>query len=194
MSEARGSGVQTRDKADSAPARKRSVVVSEELQSAIGAQVQSALAKVLEQFGSQFKQVQGALSALGDRLEGLEHLVQSTAGESSQDTSDIASPTKRGRPAPSSDGAIFLRELSEVGSTFKTNLRDRVRRFCLSKDGHLYFTPQKHLFVGKNVNLVYFYFIPCISGFGRHCEPSYENFEGVLGFIDGQRCYCIRAS
>jgi TolA-binding protein len=75
MSEARGSSAQARDKANSATGRKRDSVVSEELQSAIGAQVQSALAKVLEQFGSQFKQVQGALSALGDRLEGLEHLV-----------------------------------------------------------------------------------------------------------------------
>ena len=144
MSEARASGAQARDKGNSATGRKRDSVVSEELQCAIGAQVQSALAKVLEQFGSQFKQVQGALSALGDRFEGLEHLVQLTAGESSQDTSDIASPTKRGRPAPSSDGAIFLRELSEVGSTFKTNLRDRVRRFCLSKEGHLYF-PLKNI-------------------------------------------------
>ena len=194
MDRPRGSASARSSDGGNSTSRKRSSEVSEEqLQKAVAVQVQGALAKVLEQIASQFQQLQGAVSAIGDRLAGLEHLVQTT-GDSSQDTSEIASPTKRGRPAPGSDASIFLRELSEVGSTFKTNLRDRVRRFCLSKDGHLYFTPQKHVFIGKIFSVVKLCFLTCLSGFGGHCEPPYENFEGILGVIDGWGCDCIRSS
>ena len=57
--------------------RKRSSPVSEDqLKAMVSQQVQGALVNFLEQIGSQFQQVQGTLSALGDRLVGLEDLVQ----------------------------------------------------------------------------------------------------------------------
>ena len=166
--------------------RKRSSPVSEDqLKAMVSQQVQGALVNFLEQIGSQFQQVQGTLSALGDRLVGLEDLVQKT-GKSSQDPAEIASPTKRGRPAPNSDGAVVLRELNDVASTFKKNLRDQVRRFCLSKDGHLYFTPQKHLFIGELSTLFNIIFGNVFfRSFGSDCEAPHESFKRVVGLYDG---------
>ena len=56
---------------------------------------------------------------------------------------------KKKRKLVSSDGEIFLAELEDDSSDFKARLRERLRKFCLSAEGHMYFQGMKEKFASK---------------------------------------------
>ena len=116
----------------------------------VSTRLQGVLSNVANQVNARHDEVKTALEKLNDRLNGLEDLVkkqvegQNLLNSSSQETSsELSSPSKKSKGGSTSDGMRILREFADLASVFKTRVRERLRRFCLSKEGHMYSPPHK---------------------------------------------------
>jgi len=118
--------------------------LEERLQQLISSRLQTVLSSVLSQVNARNDEVKAMLEKLNDRMIGLEDLVKSREENQSETSSDLpCSPTKKSKHGSSSDGIVILKEFGDSSSVFKTRLRERVRRYCLSREGHMYFPPNK---------------------------------------------------
>ena len=134
--ENRGRGVGRRGESDQ--------TLEERLQQLISSRLQTVMSSVLTQVNERNDEVKAMLEKLNDRIIGLEDLVK-TRGDTQSETSNelLCSPTKKSKLGSSSDGIVILKEFGDSSSVFKTRLRERVRRCCLSSQGHMYFPPNK---------------------------------------------------
>jgi hypothetical protein len=119
--------------------------LEERLQQLISSRLQTVISSVfLSQVNEINDEVKAMLEKLNDRMIGLEDLVKSREENQSETSSDLpCSPTKKSKHGSSSDGIVILKEFGDSSSVFKTRLRERVRRYCLSREGHMYFPPNK---------------------------------------------------
>ena len=122
----------------------------EKINDIISSRLQAVVSNVVNQVNARHDEVKTALEKVNDRLSGLEDLVKkqgegsSWLNTSSQETSsELSSPSKKSRSVSSSDGVRILREFADLASVFKTRVRERLRRYCLSKEGHMYSAPHK---------------------------------------------------
>jgi hypothetical protein len=113
------------------------------LQQLISTRLQSIMTSVLSQVNQKHDEVKTILEKLNDRISGLEEFVKSRDSQSETSSELPCSPTKKSRHESTSEGSIILKEFADSSSVFKTRLRERLRRFCLSKQGGLYFPPHK---------------------------------------------------
>ena len=134
--ENRGRGVGRRGESDQ--------TLEERLQQLICSRLQTVMSSVLTQVNERNDEVKAMLEKLNDRIIGLEDLVK-TRGDTQSETSNelLCSPTKKSKLGSSSDGIVILKEFGDSSSVFKTRLTERVRRCCLSSQGHMYFPPNK---------------------------------------------------
>ena len=116
----------------------------------VSTRLQGVLSNVANQVNARHDEVKTGLEKLNDRLNGLEDLVkkqvegQNLLNSSSQETSsELSSPSKKSKGGSTSDGMRILREFADLASVFKTRVRERLRRFCLSKEGYMYSPPHK---------------------------------------------------
>jgi len=161
----------------------------------VSSRLQSVVSNLVTQVNARNDEIKTALEKLNDRLSGLEDIVkkqgegQSWLSASSQETSsELGSPSKKSRSASSSDGMRILREFADLASVFKTRIRERLRRFCLSKEGHMYSAPHKkqvlsldclHGFLNE--------FVEVYRGHFRCCGALHQDNPGELGSYNGNR-------
>ena len=123
-----------------------------DLQQFILESIQKSSDKIVQHVQAQFKEIDSALKDVKDRIKGLEaHCseLKTLADGLSQAASEDANRLKKKRKLVSSDGEIFLAELEDDSSDFKARLRERLRKFCLSAEGHMYFQGMKEKFASK---------------------------------------------
>ena len=119
--------------------------------------IQKSSDKILHQVQAQFKEIDLALKDVKDRMKGLEEHcsdLKSIVDGLSQAASEDANRLKKKRKLVSSDGEIFLAELEDDSRDFKARLRERLKKFCLSAEGHMYFQGMKEKFASKLPNFV----------------------------------------
>ena len=118
--------------------------LEERLQQLISSRLQTIVSSVLTQVTERNDEVKAILEKLNDRIAGLEDLVKSRGDTQSETSSELpCSPTKKSKHGSSSDGSVILKEIGDSSSVFKSRLRERVRRYCLSREGHMYFPLNK---------------------------------------------------
>ena len=118
--------------------------LEERLQQLISSRLQTIVSSVLTQVTERNDEVKAILEKLNDRIAGLEDLVKSRGDSQSETSSELpCSPTKKSKHGSSSDGIVILKEIGDSSSVFKSRLRERVRRYCLSREGHMYFPLNK---------------------------------------------------
>ena len=125
-----------------------------DLQQFILESIQKSSDKIVQHVQAQFKEIDSALKDVKDRIKGLEaHCseLKTLADGLSQAASEDANRLKKKRKLVSSDGEIFLAELEDDS---KARLRERLRKFCLSAEGHMYFQGMKEKFASKLPNFV----------------------------------------
>ena len=128
-----------------------------DLQQFILESIQKSSDKIVHHVQAQFQEIDSALKDVKDRIKGLEaHCseLKTLADGLSQAASEDANRLKKKRKLVSSDGEIFLAELEDDSSDFKARLRERLRKFCLSAEGHMYFQGMKEKFASKLPNFV----------------------------------------
>ena len=114
--------------------------------------IQKSSDKILHQVQAQFKEIDLALKDVKDRMKGLEEHcsdLKSIVDGLSQAASEEASRLKKKRKVVSPDGEKFLAELEDESSDFKARLRERLRKFCLGAQGHMYFQGRREEFASK---------------------------------------------
>jgi len=124
-----------------------------DLQKILLESIQKNSEKVVLQFQAQFKQIDLAVKDVKDRIQGLEkHFsdLKCIVDGLSQAASEEAVRSKKKRKLMSPEGEKFLAELEDDSSDFKARLRERLRKFCLSSQGHLYFQGRKEQFASKS--------------------------------------------
>ena len=106
------------------------------------------LALALQETKSEMQGVKQRLQGLEDRVSQISDRLSQVVQAQEDEVVVVDSSAKQGR-LETVDGDAFIRCFEDRSSFFKKRLREKLRLFCLSKDGRLYIAGHVPKFVGK---------------------------------------------
>ena len=110
--------------------------------------IRQDLTLALQESKSELQGVKQRLQGLEDRVSQLSDRLNQVIQAQEGDITVVPRSAKQGTQE-TVDGHAFMRCFEDRSSFFKKRLREKLRLFCLSKEGRLYFAGHVPKFVGK---------------------------------------------